>query len=280
MIIEKDPQKTIKLVDVGCGSGELLKMIAQNINRDLPRLNIELYGFDISDSKVQGANFFTNCIQKLKSVDPSTPWENRLKQIASADSWPYEEKSVDILISNQVLEHVNNLPKFFTESARILNDKGLSINLFPLRSCWMEYHLKVPFVHWLAPHAHMVGYIKIMSILGLGTWGRFKKTNQTISLNEFSKMNRDFIAFDTNYVDEFGIEALCKLTRMRPSYSLTGNMYLNKIRALAGRPLRPPSAESNSIVSAFFFKILKRIHIVTLVLTKDNLYENRGFHTA
>ncbi|MCA3040385.1 MAG: hypothetical protein ING37_07265 [Rhodocyclaceae bacterium] len=93
-------------------------------------------------------------------------------------------------------------------------------------------------------------------------------------------MNRDFIAFETNYIDENDIAGFCKMARLRPSYEFTEALYTNKMRSVLSRPLVYELSPSTSIWSVIRFKFLKRAHCITLSLSKDNTYVNRGFHTA
>jgi ubiquinone/menaquinone biosynthesis C-methylase UbiE len=272
--------ETIRIVDMGCGSGRLMGLLQMRLAKEFPSLHFEIYGFDVMESKVQPESFFHDCLDFLSSVDPKIDWLKRVSVISVAEQWPFADSSVDFVLSNQVLEHVNDHQRVFAEIARVLKPKGVSAHIFPLRSCYQELHVKLPFAHWVRPDNTLVSYIKFCSLLGMGTWKRYRKTQSSVSLDVFARMNRDFIAFDTNYIDEKDILALSKQARLLPSYEFTECLYVNKFRSIFARPLvynlRPPL----SIWAVLRFKLLKRVSGITLTLSKDNTYVNHGFHTA
>ena len=55
----------------------------------------------------------------------------------------------DIVITNQVLEHMSNKIDFINELKRILKTGGFSYNILPAKFRFIEVHLKMPFVHWV-----------------------------------------------------------------------------------------------------------------------------------
>jgi len=276
----KNNGEAIRIVDLGCGSGRLMALLHKRLTAEFPNLSIEILGFDVGESKVQPESFFRDCIVSLQAVDPAIDWEKRVAVISAAETWPFADSSVDFILSNQVLEHVNDHQQVFAEISRVLKPKGISAHIFPLKSCYQEGHVKIPFAHWVRPDETLVSYIKLCSLLGVGPWKRYRKTPSSVSLDLFARMNRDFIAFETNYIDEDDILNFCKRARLRPSYEFTEALYVNKIRSMLSKPhiydLNPPT----SIWSVLRFKFLKRAHCVTLSLSKDNAYVNYGFHTA
>ena len=54
----------------------------------------------------------------------------------------------DIVITNQVLEHMSNKIEFINELKRILKPGGFSYNILPAKFRPIEVHIKMPFVHW------------------------------------------------------------------------------------------------------------------------------------
>jgi ubiquinone/menaquinone biosynthesis C-methylase UbiE len=91
--IEKN--KKIKIVEIGCGSGYLLKKIALS--------GFNIIGCDIVDPglKKQGFNFVRGDIENL----------------------PFKDNEFDIVICNHTLEHIINVQKAVDEIKRIAKSK-------------------------------------------------------------------------------------------------------------------------------------------------------------
>jgi SAM-dependent methyltransferase len=60
---------------------------------------------------------------------------------------PYKENSFDVIISNQVLEHVEDIAFAASELSRILKPDGVMYHHFPSREFWREAHTGIPFSH-------------------------------------------------------------------------------------------------------------------------------------
>lgn len=270
----------IRIVDMGCGSGRLISLLHSRLRQQFPKTAFEIFGFDVIESKVQRLAFLDECLENLNATDATVDWKNRISLISASDPWPFDDESVDFVLSNQVLEHVNDHRKVFFEISRVMKPTGLSAHIFPLKSCFMELHVKLPFAHWIRPDGLLTSYIKNCSRLGLGTWKRYCHLPASVSLDEFAQMNRDFLAFETNYIDEKEIAAICKESKLRPSYEFTEDLYFNKMRSIFSRPLVYRLQPSCSVMAILRFKLLKRVSGITLTLSKHNSYVNHGFHTA
>jgi len=84
------------------------------------------------------------------------------------DRIPFPEATFDVVISNQVMEHVPNLDIVVGEIARTLKPGGTAINLFPDRGVWREGHCGVPFLHRLPKGQGRVYYAALVRSLGIG----------------------------------------------------------------------------------------------------------------
>lgn len=104
----------IKVVDLGCGNGEFSIKIKNKIGCK------EIYGVDVWDKFVE------------KSI------ENGLKVVESDlnEKLPFDDKSFDIVVSNQVLEHLIYPIRFIKEIRRILKDEGVAIISTENLSSW------------------------------------------------------------------------------------------------------------------------------------------------
>jgi ubiquinone/menaquinone biosynthesis C-methylase UbiE len=61
---------------------------------------------------------------------------------------PYEDEKFDLIVSNQVVEHVHDLRTMISEFNRVLKPNGQAMLLCPTLETVIEWHLMVPFVHW------------------------------------------------------------------------------------------------------------------------------------
>ncbi|MDB2577420.1 class I SAM-dependent methyltransferase [Planctomycetota bacterium] len=61
---------------------------------------------------------------------------------------PYADGPFDLVISNQVFEHIPNFDEDLREIERVLADGGNFINLFPHKGRLFEVHCRAPMPHW------------------------------------------------------------------------------------------------------------------------------------
>lgn len=103
-----------KVVDLGCGNGEFSLKIREQIGCK------EIYGVEIWDDAVKKAK------------------ENGLTLIESdlSDELPFEDEFFDIVISNQVLEHLQYPIQFIKEIKRILKNEGVAVISTENLSSW------------------------------------------------------------------------------------------------------------------------------------------------
>lgn len=105
------------LVDIGCGSGNLIVKIAQKFK------TIELIGIDISDKILE--------LAKQRAIKDEL--NERIKfEIGSVENLPLTDNSVDFIISSLSLHHWINPKLAFEELFRILKVNG-SLLLFDFR---------------------------------------------------------------------------------------------------------------------------------------------------
>lgn len=138
--LDRFVDKTKKVLDLGCGAGYIY--IAQNAK--------SYTGLDISDEAVKKA--------KQKGLD--------VRRFDFFGEVPFSDRSFDIVIIFEVLEHLFNPERLLQETHRVLKDEGILIlslpNAFYLRNRW-TYFFSGEFKHlvgspvyknreWLAPH--------------------------------------------------------------------------------------------------------------------------------
>lgn len=113
--------KKISVLDLGCGGG--------NIDGYLKKIysNWEFTGIDISSSSLKIAKKTFPNIKYIK---------------ASVDNLPINNKSIDLIIGFDTLEHFNNLEKVLSEVNRVLKDNGYFYVAIPLEK-------QFPTLYWL-----------------------------------------------------------------------------------------------------------------------------------
>jgi SAM-dependent methyltransferase len=262
----------VRICDVGCGDGRLLNYLAKCLPILNPTLTFHFTGLDVADSGVQSAGFFSETIELLSKAHPEIEWHSNLHLVTASSLWPFDNNSVDIVISNQVLEHVNNHVHFFSELKRILKDGGESLHLFPLIHYFWEGHLLMPLVHRFKERRSIARYIKFMSKIGIGTYKQHKLQNGE-TIDSFSERHADYMLFLTNYLTDLQLLQILKLTGLRASFRFTEEFYLAKLRQIVGKPYKTDYTNESFLLSGpVFFQLFKRISSITLRIEKKNIY--------
>lgn len=101
-----------KLIDVGCGTGNLIIQIA----RELPEL--DLVGIDISTEILEYAKNRALKEKLEKTIEFKT---------GTVEKLPFPDKTVDFIVSMFSLHHWINPTKAFEEIVRVLKDNGTGL---------------------------------------------------------------------------------------------------------------------------------------------------------
>jgi SAM-dependent methyltransferase len=121
---------------------------------------------------------------------------------------PFEDASLDFVVSNQVLEHVQDHDAAFAEISRILKPGAISLHLFPSRWTPIEVHSRVPLASVMQQRRW------------LGLWARLGIRNEfqmDLSWREVTDMNIDYLRTRTNYLS-------------RAQLIATGNRWFEEVR--------------------------------------------------
>jgi SAM-dependent methyltransferase len=100
-------QPSFTVLDIGCGRGEYVSDPVP-LRRDLRVLRgkvAKVLGLDV-DQNAQSNPFVDEC------------------RIMKGTAWPVESNAVDLILCDQVLEHIEDIPSFFSETHRVLKNKG------------------------------------------------------------------------------------------------------------------------------------------------------------
>ncbi len=128
---------TLSCVDIGCGSGGISYHLARSFK--------EVCGVD-PEPWQRWQDFVADC--------PNLSFREE-----SIESLSYADDSVDIVICNQVYEHVPSPQILIAQIYRILKPGGLCYFAGPNLLYPIEPHVHWPFVHWL-PRSWAVAILK------------------------------------------------------------------------------------------------------------------------
>ena len=107
-----------RVLDLGCGSGEILSAISENFS--------ERIGFDVSRRRLETGNHVAGD-WKFVQTDLNAPF-------------PIEDEFVDVVVANQVIEHIVDPFSFVGEIYRILRPNGRCVlttpNIRYVRNLW------------------------------------------------------------------------------------------------------------------------------------------------
>lgn len=117
------------LLDYGCGIGELV-ILANDNGMDAYGVDA-FYGGGDARKKLTGKSLLGTRIFGLED-----------------EIIPFPAERFDIVVSNQVFEHIDDFTTPLREIHRVLKPEGLFINMFPAKEVWREGHIGVPFIHW------------------------------------------------------------------------------------------------------------------------------------
>lgn len=268
------PGSTIAILDAGCGDGKLLAYLMQALPHCWPALSFTYDGFDVGDHGLQPHGYFRETHARLSALDGSRDWQNQLKLISEHDAWPYPSGTFDVVLSNQVLEHVGDHRAFFGEIARVLRSGGFSVHLFPLGSTILEWHLKIPFAHWFRSADVIEWWIALF--VGWREWRRAPKLDDPAArrarVSAYARDHADFLVRLTNYVTQRELLDLIGPSRLHASFRYTSRYYAEKFRNMRGLPpprSYPPISPPLSAAAAI---LLRYVAGVTLLLEKAAPY--------
>ena len=175
---ELDKKCLIDILDIGTtkDNSQSSNLIIKNLN------NFQKYK-SISDQKIK-SNFFSKSLQKSITQEFSS---NEI-----------EEFSSDVVISNATIEHVGS----YLEQLKMIENiikltKKIFIIVTPNRMHPIEFHSKIPFLHWLPKKLHR----EVLSIFGLKYLSREENLNLLKSSDLINMMkNFENVKYDIRYL--------------------------------------------------------------------------------
>ncbi len=167
-----DLQNNSAILDFGCGSGKSVY--------DLRQQGYDAYGCDI-------------VFKSEDNVDTSSLHEKNLIRLINTEpySLPFDDNTFDLIISNQVFEHVQNYSETIKELHRILKPEGSTIHIFPSRYSPIEPHVYVPYSSIINSYS----WLYLWAFLGVRN-----ESQSDLSVHEVANNNYKYLKNNTNYL--------------------------------------------------------------------------------
>ena len=141
----------VRVLDYGCGQGMAVKMLRDQ-------------GFDS-----YGCDAFVQIGKAPRDHLLNPQWFGSVILDMPDGKIPFAAESFDIVVSNQVMEHVENMELTLSELHRVLKPGGAILSVFPHKAVWREGHCGVAFLHWFPKGSRSRLYYAIFCrTLGLG----------------------------------------------------------------------------------------------------------------
>jgi SAM-dependent methyltransferase len=138
-------------LDYGCGGGELVALARDE--------GVDLYGVDAFYAGSRAREIARN----------NGLLGNVVFGLGERGNIPFGDSTFDLVISNQVFEHVEDLNLVLAEITRVLKPGAQLLALFPAREVIREGHCGVPLIHWFPRQSGLrYPYMRLMRAFGLG----------------------------------------------------------------------------------------------------------------
>jgi SAM-dependent methyltransferase len=261
------PGHVVRILDAGCGGGRLIARLAEALPGLRPGLSFEFYGFDVFD---RPSDSFGDAVQELAARVPDAPWATRIVRIPADAAWPYPDGFFDVILSNQVGEHLRDHGQFFGEVARCLSPRGFSVHLFPLKHVVLEWHIHIPYAHRIMNADLLRSFIVLCTMLGLAA---SRRRASRLSRAEFARHQAEYVVKYTSYIGYRDLLTIAKRHGLLASLRYTKEFYLQKLRQLTSRPTVSQYSRARSILGDWLLVwLLRYVSGVTVLLEKGERY--------
>jgi SAM-dependent methyltransferase len=162
------PSPPPRILDFGCGAGHL---VAEG----------RAAGLDIWGADVYYAGSDTRRVAEASGLLGAFVREIRDGRI------PFPDSTFDLVVDNQVLEHVEDLDRELAGIHRVLKPGGAALSLFPARDVWREGHIGIPFAHWFRRGSPTrFCYAWALRWLGFGYWKEQAATRRQWAIDKLA----------------------------------------------------------------------------------------------
>ncbi len=253
----------MRILDLGFGGGNFLSYLLETFPILQPDLQFEVFGLDVTPWQLaerKGRKY-------LAERHPEIDWDGRLAIIGTEEIWPYSADFFDFIVSNQVMEHVDDHAFVLGEIRRCLRTDGLGINLFPVREVLWEGHALMPFVHRISDETARARVMWILAAMGFrGRYQSDRHERQWGSLRDFAREFSHVLEMQTNYITAKELKDLANLAGLEIDYSYTKDFYAAKLLSWAGK--RAYKYKHHGMLEMATLPLAKRLASITVLLKK------------
>lgn len=142
--LQRKLDRPLRILDAGAGRGDLVAWLCAH--------GYDAYGVEPNKRYVEnGCRFFAS----------AGLGEDRVRTFLPDGSYPFEDGEFDLVHSNQVVEHVEDIEAFGREVSRVTRRGGRGVHIFPAKWELMEGHMHMPLGHWFPKGAARRIWIKL-----------------------------------------------------------------------------------------------------------------------
>ncbi len=141
-----------RVLDFGCGAG---RMVQAGLAAGLAMAGADVYyGGSKTRAEAEQSGLLGSAIREIR--------DGRLE---------FADETFDLVVNNQVMEHVEDLDAVLAEIHRVLKPGGTVLSIFPSRDVFREGHIGIPFAHMMGRGSRLrLMYAWGLRSLGLGNW--------------------------------------------------------------------------------------------------------------
>lgn len=137
------------VLDLGCGDGRFVEILTD--------AGFKAYGVDVQEARAWTA----------ERLSRRPDLRDRIIFLSDEKKIPLPDNSADVVLSNNVFEHIPTLDSTVREMARVLKPAGTAYAVFPLKSSIIEGHALLPFFHRIQNRALRLRYANFTEAIGL-----------------------------------------------------------------------------------------------------------------
>lgn len=149
----------LRILDYGCGQGEVVSLLRGA-------------GFDCQGCDVNDGEGYTRDSPELQVLRKA----GHIQAIEEEGPLPYPVGYFDVVLSNQVFEHVRDLGAVLARLRFVLKDDGHILAHFPSKEVLREGHIGIPLAHRF-PRNSRLRYFYTLTLRRLGL-GYFKRPGE------------------------------------------------------------------------------------------------------
>ena len=148
--VQRVAQPGAVVLDYGCGSGTVVEML-------------RAAGYDAHGVDIRWPGATTPDIEASELGRAGL-----LRYYEEGGRLPYDDDTFDVVVSDQVFEHVVPLEASVREIERVLRPGGVTYHHFPSRAVWREGHIGIPLTHRMPAGRARLAYTTALRRAGLG----------------------------------------------------------------------------------------------------------------